>query len=122
MSILDSFTRRQTVARETPCFFATLRQTQSREPIADNFTAIDIEWSPADAATIKLGAAHPGPDTFDNEGALQFGDRRYDHDDGASKRPIRIDRFALGQELDPQVIQFVQYLKEMFRAPGEPVA
>ena len=97
-------------------------QTQACQPITDNLRAIDIERCSADAAPIKLGPAHTGADTFDNEGPLQLRHRRHNHDDGPSEGPIRIDGFALRQELDPQVAQLIEYLEKMFRTPGEAVA
>src|ERR1700722_9930780 len=47
---------------------------------------IELEWAAADVLAFELGAPHAGPDPFDDEAALEFGNRTDDYDDGPAKR------------------------------------
>jgi hypothetical protein len=75
--------------------------------------SIDIERGSTDATAIKLGSAHACTDTFDDQRPFKLGHRRDDHYDGTSQRAVGVDRFALGLELNAEVVQFIEHLEEV---------
>jgi hypothetical protein len=97
-------------------------ETQTGPAIADDRNTVDVEWGSADAAAIKFGATHACTNALDDQGALQFGDRRDDDHDRATQRTVCVDRFALGKELNAEVVQFVEDLQEVLGGPGQAVA
>jgi hypothetical protein len=97
-------------------------EAETGSAVTDDRATIDIERGSADAAAIKLGSAHARADTFDDQRPLQFGHRRDNDYDRATQGAIRVDRFALRQELDAEVVQFVEDLEEVLGASGQAVA
>ncbi len=79
---------------------------------------VNIERGTPDSATLKLCPTHASANPLDNERPLKLGDGRNDDHDRSSEGTLRIDRFALGQELDPDFIEFIEYLQEMLSAAG----
>jgi hypothetical protein len=67
------------------------------------------------------GAAHPCPYPFDDEVALQLGDRSDDDDDGPPERAAGVDALPEAHELDAETIELVQHLKEVANGPGDSV-
>ena len=96
-------------------------EAQTGLAITDDRDAVDIKRRSADAATVKLGSTHARADAFDYERPFELCHRRDDHDNGAAQRAVRVDRLALGQELDAEVVQFIEYLEEVLGTPGEAV-
>jgi hypothetical protein len=97
-------------------------EAETGSAVTDDRATIDIERGSADAAAIKLGSAHARADTFDDQRPLQFGHRRDNDYDRATQGAIRVDRFALRQELDAEVVQLIEDLQEVLRTSGEAVA
>jgi hypothetical protein len=96
-------------------------EAETGSSVTDDRATIDIERGSAYAAAIKLGSAHARSDTFDDQRPFKLCHRRDDDHNGATERAVRVDRFALGQELDAEVVQFVEHLQEVLGAPGQAV-
>jgi hypothetical protein len=88
-------------------------EAQTGSPVTDDRATIDIERSSADAAAIKFGSAHACADTFDDQRPFKLCHRRDDDHNGATERAVRVDRFALGQKLDAEVVQLIENLEEV---------
>jgi hypothetical protein len=71
---------------------------------------------------IQLGSAHARADTLYDQRPFEFSHRRDDDHDGATERAVGVDRFALRQELDAEVVQLIEDLQEVLRTSGEAVA
>ena len=97
-------------------------EAETGSAVTDDRATIDIERGSTDAAAIQLGSAHACTDPFDDQRPFQLCHRRDDDHDGATERAVRVDRFALRQELDAEVVQFVENLEEVLGTPGEAVA
>ena len=65
-----------------------------------------------------MNASNP----LDDKAAFEFGDGADDDDDGAAQRAAGVDLFAETEELDAQVIKFVECFQEVPNTPGQPVA
>jgi hypothetical protein len=72
-------------------------------------------------AALQFGAAHPGAYPLDDQVPLQLGDRADDDDDGPPQRAASVDVLPEADELDLQVIEFVEYFEEVADGAGEPV-
>jgi hypothetical protein len=83
---------------------------------------IDIKWCTPNTAALQLCSPHASPDAFDNERTLQFGYCGDDDHYRPTKSTVSVNGLALGEELDPEFIEFIEYLQEMFRAPGQSIA
>ena len=70
---------------------------------------------------LQPGTAHPCPDPLDDEVAFQFCDGSDDDDNGPPERAAGIEIFAEADELDFQVVEFVQHFEEVPNGPGDPV-
>jgi hypothetical protein len=97
-------------------------EAQTSPAITHDRDSVDIERGSAYAAAIKLGSAHARADALDDQGPFQLCDRRDDHYDRASQWTVCVDGFALGKELDAEVVQFVEDLQEVLGTTGQPVA
>lgn len=97
-------------------------EAETGSSVTDDCATIDIERGSAYAAAIQLGSTHACTDTFDDQGTLQLCHRRDNDYDRATERAVGVDRFALRQKLDAEVVQFVENLEEVFCTPGEAVA
>jgi hypothetical protein len=97
-------------------------EAETGSSVTDDRATIDIERGSAYAAAIKLGSAHARSDTFDDQRPFKLCHRRDDDHNGATERAIRVDRFALRQELDAEVVQLIEDLQEVLRTSGEAVA
>jgi hypothetical protein len=96
---------------------------QAVAPIAvsENRNPIDLEWTPSDVPALQPGATHSCPYPFDDEVALQLGDRPDDDDDGPSERAAGIEILPEANELYAEVVEFVQHFEEVPDGPGDPV-
>jgi len=82
---------------------------------------VDFDWPAADVAAFEPGPAHAGPDSFDDEVPLQFGDRADDDDDGPTERTTGIEILAEADVLDVEVVQLVQHFQEVADGSSDPV-
>lgn len=63
--------------------------------------------------SFETGATHAGANAFDDQVALQLGDGADDDDDGAAERPAAVDVLAEGDEVDAEMVEFVEDLDEV---------
>jgi hypothetical protein len=63
----------------------------------------------------------PARTRFDNKIPLEFGDSPDDDDDGPPQRAAGIKIFPEADELDVEVVKFVQHLEEVANGSGDPV-
>jgi hypothetical protein len=89
--------------------------------VPEDCNPVDLEWTSADVPALQPGATHSCPYPFDDEIALQFGDRSDDDDDGPSERAAGIEILPEANELDAEVVEFVQHFEEVPHGPGDPV-
>jgi hypothetical protein len=97
-------------------------EAEAGKPIAYNLFTVNIQWGSANAAAFELRPAHSSANPFNNQGPLQLGDGGDDDDNRSAKGTLGVDRFALGWKLDPQLVEFIEDLKKVFRAPRQAVA
>ena len=98
-----------------------LGQTEAAGAVTEDGGAIEVERGAADVPAFQLGPAHTGPNPLDNKVAFQLGDGADDDDDGAAQRAAGIDVLSEADELDAQVVQFVEHLEEVADGAGDPV-
>ena len=113
---------RLTLEREIRYALPDLGQAHAAVTITENGGAIDVEWGAADVAAFELGAAHAGPDPLDDQVAFQLGDGADDDDDGAAQRAAGVDVLAEADELDVEVVQFVEHFQEVTHGAGHAIA
>jgi hypothetical protein len=102
--------------------FRNQGEAQTGHAVTDDRATIDIERGSTDLAAIKLGSAHACANALYNQGPFQFSHRRDDDHNSATERAVGVDRFALGQKLDAEVVQLIEDLQEVLRTSGEAVA
>ncbi len=73
-------------------------------PLPEHRDPIHVDWPAADVAAFEPGPAHAGPDSFDDEVALQLGDRADDDHNGATERAAGIEVLAEADVLDVETI------------------
>ena len=98
-----------------------LTQTLAPGTVLKDSNPIDIEWPPTDMPAFQPGAAHPCPHPFDDEVPFEFGDSSDDDDDGPPQRAASIQVFTEADELDAEVVEFVEHFEEVADGPGDPV-
>jgi hypothetical protein len=101
--------------------FGDLTQTLTPSALLENSNAIDIEWPPADMSSFQPGAAHSCPYPFNDEIPFEFCDGADDDHDGPPERAAGIEVLAEADELDVEMIEFVEHLEEVAHGPGDPV-
>jgi len=67
-----------------------------------------------DSLAVNTCAPHAGEHPFDDQRALQLGDRTDDHDDGAVQWTAGINVFTEADVFDSCPIQLVEYIEEVF--------
>ena len=90
-------------------------------PIAEDFFAIDFKRPAPDMRAFETSPSHSGPDAFDDQASLEFGDGSDDDDDGSSERTARVDALAEADELDAEPVELVQNFKEVPGRSGDTV-
>jgi len=98
-----------------------LAETLAATAIAADCGTIEIKRFPSDVAAFEFGSPHSGPDSLDDEVALQFSDGADDHDDGAAQRAAGVDLFPERDELNIQPVQFIEDFEEVFDRPGDSI-
>ena len=98
-----------------------LTQALAPSTLLENSNPIDIEWPPADMPALQPCAAHPCPHPLDDEIPFEFCDGADDNHDGPPERAAGIEVLAEVDELDVEVIEFVEHLEEVAHGPGDPV-
>ena len=71
--------------------------------------------------TFQPGAPHAGAHPFNDQAALEFGDSADDDHDSAAQRAAGVDILPERDVFDPDSIQLVQNIKEVFHRPGDPI-
>jgi hypothetical protein len=98
-----------------------LTQTLAPSALLENSNAIDIEWPPADMPSLQPCPAHSCPHPFDDEIPFEFCDGADDDHDGPPERAACIKILAEADELDVEMIEFVEHLEEVAHGPCDPV-
>jgi len=101
--------------------FGDLAQALASSALLENSNTIDIEWPPADMPSLEPGAAHSCPHPFDDEIPFELCDGPDDDHDGPPERAAGIEVLAEADELDVEMIEFVEHLEEVAHGPGDPV-
>ena len=98
-----------------------LAQTLALIALLENSSPVDIERPPADVPPFQPGAAHSCRYPFDDEIPFEFCDGADDDHDGPSERGAGIKILAEADELDVEMVEFVEHLEEVSNGPGDPV-
>jgi hypothetical protein len=98
-----------------------LTQTLAPSALLKNSNAIDIEWPPADMPSLEPCSAHSCPHPFDDEIPFEFCDGADDDHDSPPERAAGIEVLAEADELDVEMVEFVEHLEEVAHGPGDPV-
>ena len=85
-----------------------LRQAQTGESVPDNRRTVNVERRTPYPPSLQLRSTHSRFDPFDDEAALQLRNGSDDYDHRTTQWPSCVDVFAEADELDAEVIQFVQ--------------
>jgi hypothetical protein len=83
---------------------------------------VDDQGFAPDMPAFQLGAAHAGPNPLDDQVALQFSDHTNNDDHGAAQWAAGVELFPEADELDVEMIQFIQHLQEVADAAGQSIA
>jgi hypothetical protein len=89
--------------------------------IPKNSSPIDIEWPATDMPAFEPGPTHSCPDPLDDKVPFQFSDSPDDDDDGPAERAAGIEVLAEADELDTEMIELVEHLKEVPDGSGDSV-
>jgi hypothetical protein len=84
-----------------------LTQRHARAAVCDNLHAIDVQRTAADSPTFQFCSSHSGLNSFDDQAALQLGDRSDDYDHRTAQWPARVDVFSKAYELYTQAVQLM---------------
>src|SRR5258707_10733167 len=98
-----------------------LTQALAPSALLENSNPIDFEWPPADMPSLQPCAAHSCPHPFDDEIPFEFCDGADDDHDGPPERAACIKILAEADELDVEMIEFVEHLEEVPDGSGDPV-
>jgi len=98
-----------------------LAEAMSAIPFPEHRDPVDVDWPAANVAAFERGPAHAGPDSFDDEVPLQFGDRADDDDDGPAERTAGIEVLAEAHVFDVEAVEFVQHLEEVADGSSDPI-
>jgi hypothetical protein len=102
-------------------FRGDLRQGLPGTTVCNNLRSVDIHGTAANPAPFQFRTTHPSPNMLDDEAALQFGNRSdYDHH-RSPEWSAGVDVLSEADELNPEVIQFIEHFQEMPHASGHPV-
>jgi hypothetical protein len=101
--------------------FRDLAEALTSSPIPYNGNMIDVERAASDVSTLKPSPAHSCADPFDDQIPFQLGDRPDDDDDGPAQRAAGIQVLPEADELDAEMVEFVENLEEVPDGPGDPV-
>ena len=89
--------------------------------VAKDRAAVEIERLTSDVPAFEAGASHAGAHPLDDQVAFQFRDRSDDDHDGPAQRAAGVDLFAERDELDAEMVEFVEDLEEVAGGAGDPV-
>ena len=98
-----------------------LAEAVASSPIAQHSSPIYIQWPPADVPTFEPGPAHTSADPLDDQIAFEFSDGADDDHDRAAQRAAGVEVLTKADELDLEVVEFVEHLQEVPNGPGDPV-
>ena len=99
-----------------------LAETLTLMVIAQNAAAIEVKRLAANVTAFQLGAAHAGAHPLDNQVTFQFRNGADNHYHRPTQRAAGIDLLPETDELDVEMIQLIQHLKEVFYRSGQPIA
>jgi hypothetical protein len=89
--------------------------------IPQNGSAVDIERPATDMPAFEPGPTHTCPDAFDDEIPFQLRDCPDDDDNGPAKRAAGVEVLAEADELDAQVVEFIEHLEEVPDRARDPI-
>jgi len=98
-----------------------LAQAQAAASIAEDGIAIKLERMTTDMSAFQPGAPHAGAHPLDDQVAFKLGHHADDGDNGTAQRAARIDLLAERNELDAEMVEFVEDFEEVFYRSGDPV-
>jgi hypothetical protein len=84
--------------------------------------AIDLQRLAPDVPAFEPGTSHAGTDAFDDQVALELGDGADDDHHRATQRAAGVEVLPEADELDLEMVELIEYLKEVADGPGDPVA
>jgi hypothetical protein len=98
-----------------------LSQALTAGTVLEDSDPVDVEWPPADMPAFQAGAAHPCSHPLDDEIPFEFCDGADDDHDGPPERGAGIKILAEGDELDVEMIEFVDHFEEVPDGSGDTV-
>ena len=98
-----------------------LAEALSALPILKDGCAIENKRFASDVPAFELCPPHAGPDPFDDQVALQLGDRSDDDHHRPAQRTSGVDLLAEADELDVEPVQFIEHLQEVLHRPGDTI-
>src|ERR1019366_4336977 len=101
--------------------FGDLSKTLAALTVLLGGEIVQGQRSTADVLAFQAGPPHAGPHPLDDQAAFEFGDGADDHDESAAQRAAGIDIFPERDVFDPDSIQLVQNIEEVFYRPGDSV-
>ena len=94
--------------------FGDLSKALAAQTVLLDGSAVQGQRSTADVLTFEPCAPHAGAHPFNDQAALEFGDGADDHDESAAQRATGVDIFPERDVFDPDSIQLVQNIEEVF--------
>jgi len=76
---------------------------------------------PSQPLAVVPGPSQAGFDTFRNDVSLQLGHGRNDRKDGSTQRRAGVYIFLVADEIDAQILEFLQGQNQVLGASGEPI-
>lgn len=90
--------------------------------VSQHALAIDISWPTADADAFHPCPPHPRFDPLDDQRAFEFSQHGDDHDERAAEKAAGVELLPLADELDMEVVEFVQHFNEVPDRTCQPIA
>ena len=92
-----------------------LTETLPLAAIAEDSSAIQVQWITADVLAFKPGAPHAGAHSLDNQVAFELCDGADDDHDGPAQRAGSVDVFPEADELNLETVELVEDFEEVLR-------
>jgi hypothetical protein len=101
--------------------FGQLTDAKATLAITNHSVAVHNEFPTADMLTFQFCPGRAAAHAFDNKVALQFADRADDHDHRPTQWPGGVDLCAVADELDVEMLQFIQHFQKVANAACQPI-
>jgi hypothetical protein len=82
---------------------------------------VDIQWTTTNSSSFQPRSAHSSLHALPKQVSFELRDRADDNNHRSAQWPASVDVLAQADELNAEVIQFIDDLQEMANTSGEPV-